>query len=340
MNELLDTSGMFESPVARWGAVAAGVALLVAPLLTVVLERLHLLGDTTGKDVWKRYFTWLVLAPVMLGAVLACPASAIAGVLLVSLLCYREFARATGLFRHLLMSVIVAGGIILTAWANLDNWYGLYVALPALVLTVLSAAAVLPDDPKGYLQRVSLAAVAFLLFGTGLNYLGLLANYPGYRPILMMLIACSQLSDIAAYCFGKALGRRKLFPNTSPNKTLGGHVGAMIVIAPLAAFAGHIMFKGSPIDTPLRLAGLGLIIAAGAQLGDLVIGSIKRDIGIKDMGATLPGHGGFLDRFNSLLLIAPAAFHYINFFGGFDIPITRRHLLQQLLDSMGVGGGA
>jgi phosphatidate cytidylyltransferase len=336
MSDLLDTQGMFDNPVSRWGALAAVVALVLAPLLTVVLERLKLLGEATRKDVWTRYFTWLILAPVLLAGILACPASAIGVVLLISLLCYREFARATGLFRDVMMSVVVAVGILLAGWSNFDSWYGLYVALPALVSTVLAAAGVLRDDPKGYLQRVSLAAIAFLLFGTGLNYLGLMANFEGYRPVLMMLIACSQLSDIGAYCFGKALGRRKLFPNTSPNKTLGGHLGAMVVIAPLAAWAGHFVFAGTPLDTPLRLAGLGLLIAAGAQLGDLVIGSIKRDIGIKDMGATLPGHGGFLDRFNSLLLIAPAAFHYINYFDGFGGGIARRHLLQHLLG----GGGA
>jgi phosphatidate cytidylyltransferase len=331
MKDLVDTSGMFADPVARWGAAAAGAALIVAPLLTVVLDRLKLLGAKTSKDIWTRYLTWLVLAPVLLGGVLLCRASAIGVVGLISLLCYREFARATGLFREKAMSAIVVAAILLAVYANLEGWHGLYVALPPLALIVLAAGAVLRDSPAGYLQRVSLAAIAFLMFGTGLNHLGVIANYPDYRAILVMLIASSQVSDIAAYCFGKAIGRRKLFPNTSPNKTLGGHLGALLVVAPLSAWAAHHIFKGRPIDAWPLLAGLGIIIAAGAQLGDLVIGSIKRDIGIKDMGADLPGHGGFLDRLNSLLLIAPAAYHYINYFGGFEGQPARRFLFQQLI---------
>ncbi len=333
MTNLLDTSGIFDHPVTRIGATAAAVALALAPLLTIILTRAHLMGEKTSKDVWTRYFTWLVLAPAMLGAVLACPASAIAGIGLVSILCYAEYARATGLFRERVMSAVVAIAILATGYANLDNWHGFYAALPALVLTILAAVAVLRDQPHGYLQRVSLAAVAFLLFGTGLNHLGLMANAPDYRPLLVTLIACSQVSDIAAYCAGKAIGRRHLFPNTSPNKTLGGHTGALLVVAPLAAIAAHYIFKGTPVDNPAVLAGFGLIIAVGAQLGDLVVGSIKRDLGIKDMGNVLPGHGGFLDRFNSLLLIAPAAYHYLNYFGAFPDPGRRRWLLG----AMGVG---
>src|SRR5262245_26126074 len=194
-------------------------------------------------------------------------------------------------------------------------------------MTVIAAAEVLRDSPSGYIQRVSLAAVGFLLFGAGLGHLGYMANDANYRPLLCMLILCVQLSDIAGYVCGKSFGRRKVFPKTSPNKTLGGHLGALVIVTPLAAWLGHMVCRGTPADTPLKLIGLGLLIAVGAQLGDLVLGSIKRDLGIKDMAATLPGHGGFLDRFNSLLLVAPAAFHYLGYFVGFGLD-RAPHALQ------------
>ena len=73
------------------------------------------------------------------------------------------------------------------------------------------------------------------------------------------------------------------------------------------------------MDAPLILIGLGLIVSVAGQLGDLMLSSIKRDIGIKDMGRAIPGHGGILDRFNSLLLVAPSAFHYIGYFIGFGL---------------------
>jgi phosphatidate cytidylyltransferase len=73
---------------------------------------------------------------------------------------------------------------------------------------------------------------------------------------------------------------------------------------------------------------LGLLVSAGGQLGDLMLSSIKRDLGIKDMGVTIPGHGGLLDRFNSLLLVAPATFHYVGFFLGIGLEQPRRIITQ------------
>ena len=121
---------------------------------------------------------------------------------------------------------------------------------------------------------------------------------------------------------GKTIGRRKLLPNTSPNKTLGGALGAVVLTSLLAAGIGHYVFLDTPLDRTLHLLVLGLIISVLGQCGDLVISSIKRDLGVKDMADVIPGHGGLLDRFDSLLLVAPALFHYIGYFWelGLDQP--------------------
>ena len=79
------------------------------------------------------------------------------------------------------------------------------------------------------------------------------------------------------------------------------------------------MFRGTALDRPGCLILLGVIISVVGQLGDLMLSSVKRDLGIKDMGVTIPGHGGLLDRFNSLILVAPAAFHYIGYFLGIGL---------------------
>ena len=113
---------------------------------------------------------------------------------------------------------------------------------------------------------------------------------------------------------GKTFGKRKLIPNTSPNKTWGGAIGAVILTTTLAAVVGHFVFCGTSLDQPRHLLAMGLLISVLGQCGDLVISSIKRDLAIKDMAATIPGHGGLLDRFDSLLLVAPVLFHYINYF--------------------------
>jgi len=256
----------------------------------------------------------LLLGPVLLGA-----AWTILAVAILSILCYREFARATGFFRYRSLSIVVVLGIFATTFAIADHWYGFFVAVPPLTMVLLAMVAILRDEPRGYTQRVGLGVIAFLLFGHCLGHLGYMANDADFRPIVMLIILTVELNDVFAYIAGKTFGHRKITPQTSPNKTLGGALGALILTTTLVSTVGHFVFVGSGVDTPVRLIGLGLIVSVAGQFGDLMVSSIKRDIGIKDMGASIPGHGGLLDRFDSMLLVAPAVFYYIGFFRGFGL---------------------
>ena len=236
-----------------------------------------------------------------------------------SIACYREFARATGFFRYRSLSMVVVLGIAALTFASFDNWYGFYVAMPPLTIVLLAIVAVLRDEPKGYTQRVGLGILSFLLFGVCISHLGYMANDADYRPIVLMIIVTVELNDVFAYISGKTLGRRKSIPHTSPNKTIGGALGALVLTCALVMFLGHLIFRNNGIDTWPKLIGLGLIVSVAGQFGDLMVSSIKRDLGIKDMAATIPGHGGFLDRFDSLILVAPAVFHYVGYFRGFGL---------------------
>src|SRR5262249_46596535 len=168
-------------------------------------------------------------------------------------------------------------------------------------------------------QRVALGVLGFTLFGSALGHLGYMANDTNYRPIMLLVVVAVEANDVFAYLAGKTLGRRKLAPNTSPNKTLGGALGAIVLTTLLVEGIGHFVFEGTIVDNPLILMTLGVIISVVGQLGDLMLSSIKRDVGIKDMGTLLPGHGGMLDRFDSLILVAPAVFHYVGYLIGFGL---------------------
>lgn len=310
-------------PVAFWIAAGIAATLAVTPLIFLALDKAGKLSPTLRTDLWTRYKSWLVLAPLMVGPLLAGRLPAIIGVGVLSLACYREFARATGLFRFRAISAVVALGIILLTFAAADQWYGFFVALSSLTISLLVIIALFADEPKGYIQRVALGIFAFSLFGVCLGHYGYFANDKAGQAFLVAILLCVELNDVFAYCTGKIFGRRKLAPQTSPNKTIGGALGAMVLTTALFAALVHAIVHGTVLDQPVHLLALGLLLSLTGQMGDLVMSSIKRDLGVKDLGVTIPGHGGLLDRFDSLIFVGPAMFHYVNYFLGLglDAPV-------------------
>jgi phosphatidate cytidylyltransferase len=315
-NRLFEVHNAFDSHL------VAGLTLFVVALLTLTPIIFFILTKTAKPnakfkhELWARYFSWLILAPLIIGPVLLGAACTIAAVGILSLLCYREYARATGLFRHHALSLVIVLGIILLTFASLDHWYALFTALPPLTVGSIAIIAILPDQPKGYIQRVGLAVLGFMLFGASLGHLAYFGNDPNYRQIILWLLLCVELNDVFAFICGKSFGRRKLAPNTSPNKTLGGALGAIFLTTTLAALIARQVFANTILSSWPQVITMGALISILGIFGDLLLSSVKRDIGIKDMAATLPGHGGVLDRFNSLLLVAPAIFHYVGYYLG------------------------
>lgn len=316
MDHLFSIRGVFDHPVTVWCCVVTLAILVISPPIILIVDRLGRLSDRRRAEVWSNYRTWLLLAPGIAAPLLLCAASAMGLFAVISLLCFREYSRATGLFRELVLSGIGVLGILALYFACVDHWYALFVAVQPATIIAIAVVAVLPDRPQGYLQRVALASVGFLLFGAGLGHLAFLVNDDGYRPVLCMLFLAVQLSDVLTFAFSRVLPGRRIFRNTSPGTTVGGQLAASVVVALLVAWLGGLVFKGTRLDDPGALLLLGGLTALGAQLGELVLDSIKRDIGIRDMATTLPGHGGFADRFTGLLLVAPAAFHIIQYYIG------------------------
>jgi phosphatidate cytidylyltransferase len=305
---------VFEDPFVTNVVIAIAALLGATPLIIAVLAKIGKIDDRLVRDLWMRYVSWLVLAPLMIGPILLGAPYAIAALGLMSLLCYREYARATGLFRERLISLIVVLGIILVTFSTLDNWYGLFISLGPLTVGLISAAAILPDRPSGYVQRVGLGVLGFMLFGGCLAHFGFLGNHLKYRQLMIWVLLCVQMNDVFAYVCGKSFGRRKLAPHTSPNKTIGGALGALVLTTVLAAYLGRLVFHDTILSDWRHVIFMGVSISLMGQFGDLLLSSVKRDVGIKDMGSTFPGHGGVLDRFNSLLLVSPAIFHYLKYY--------------------------
>jgi len=302
-----------DHPVTRCCVLGTLTALVLAPLLIQTLVRFNLVSTRLHQELWLRWKSWLWLSAVMLGPILLGAGWVMLAVAVLSWLCFQEFARATGLFREHSIMLIALIGIVALLFANVDHYDRMFFSLAALTSGVIAVIALPANRPQGYLQRVSLGIAGFLLFGYSLGYLGLMANDSLYRPLLILLLLGVELNDIFAYCTGKMFGKRKLLSNISPGKTVAGSVGAVMLTTTLVFFGGKALFIGTPMAADFALINLGLLISALGQLGDLILSAIKRDIGIKDLGASIAGHGGWLDRFDSLVLVPAAAYHYLSY---------------------------
>ncbi|HEY2594584.1 MAG TPA: phosphatidate cytidylyltransferase [Chloroflexota bacterium] len=182
---------------------------------------------------------------------------------------------------------------------------------PVLVLTVavivsLASLVVRPTERALVDWSVSLS-MALYLGGFMLFYLPLRAQpsiFPGFW--VAALLVLSWVSDSSAFFFGRAYGRTRLAPAISPNKSVEGAVAGLVAPAVVGLVVGALLGI-----SPLMMGGYGLVIAVGTVVGDLIESLVKRQTGVKDSGVLIPGHGGLLDRMDSLLLCAPLAVLYL-----------------------------
>lgn len=303
----------FDHPLTVGAVIGIAAALLIAPLVFKVLRGTIGISDPTYNELWARWRSWIwiclgLIVPILMGA-----AWVIAGVFILSLCCFREFARATGIFREKMIGLAAVISLCLISFSVIDNYPRFFFATPILGIGLIVMVMIPQDRPHGFIQRVGLGIMGYLFFGFSLSYLALFTADPNYRPLLLMLLVSVELNDIFAYCSGRLFGGRKLLPNTSPGKTISGAAGALVLTTILCLVVGHfVLFPGTPMDNWGNLIIMGIGISGFGQLGDLLLSSIKRDIGIKDLGNLLPGHGGLLDRFDSLVIITPMYYHFLS----------------------------
>jgi phosphatidate cytidylyltransferase len=276
-----------------------------------------------GKDVhsiWVTYRGWLIMAPLALGGILLGRAATIIGCTLLAILGLKEFARATGLYRdwwmmgsvYLAVLAIAVVSLVSDPFTGEPGWFGLFTGLPVYAIALVLMVPILRNRTQGQLQMISLAIVGLLYIGWMFGHLGFLANSNHAYGYLLYLLFAVELNDVAAFTFGRLFGRRKLCCQVSPGKTWEGALGALAVSMTLPWILG---FSFPHFGTPQRIL-TGLIVGIGGQLGDLSISVLKRDLGLKDMGATIPGHGGILDRIDSLIFVAPLFLRMVNHFYG------------------------
>jgi len=189
--------------------------------------------------------------------------------------------------------------------------------IPVYMLLFLPIRLTLTGETKNYLRSLSVIHWAMMTMVFCMAHI-VFFFIPGQKDFpfperistIIYLILLTQLGDIAQFMFGKALGKKKILPKISPNKTWMGFLGGIATTTLMGFFWGP---KMTPL-TPILSLFSGLLIGVAGFLGDVTLSSLKRDLGIKDTSLMLPGHGGILDRIDSLIFTAPLFFHFFNFF--------------------------
>lgn len=177
--------------------------------------------------------------------------------------------------------------------------------LVALMLTVLATVLWrLPENPRGYVRDVTAGVFATMYVPFLASFAALMTRAEDGADRVVTFILLTVLSDIGGYAAGVLFGRHPMAPQVSPKKSWEGFAGSAVFSAVGGAVALPLLLGGEPWEGIV----VGLAVMTAATLGDLGESMIKRDLGIKDMGSLLPGHGGVMDRLDSLLLAAPVAY--------------------------------
>ncbi|WP_428738427.1 phosphatidate cytidylyltransferase [Sulfurimonas sp.] len=198
-------------------------------------------------------------------------------------------------------------------FANIQ-WYGMFIIwIPVFLFLLLPFRQILIGENEGFLENTSKVQWGLMMFVFGLSHLAYMitlspvhGNDVGGKELVLYLVVLTELNDVLQYVWGKSFGKHKIVPKVSPNKTVEGFLGALFSISILA-----VIFSFLTPFTYLQAFLAGVIISSTGFVGDVVISMVKRDIGVKDSGNMLPGHGGILDRIDSLIYTAPLFFHYV-----------------------------
>lgn len=218
-----------------------------------------------------------------------------------------EVTHALGLrLRDPLTVVCVAAtaGLAIAAAVAADTVAAELVLLVMLSLSVMVLAA----RTEGGFSLWSGAVAAVVYVGILGSHLVSLRLAPDGQSWLLMAVLMTFATDTGAYALGRLLGRRKLAPRVSPGKTVAGAWGGVAAAAGAAVVLNAALGLAQP---PAAMLALGVLVAVAAEIGDLGESLIKRSLGVKDMGRIFPGHGGVLDRLDSLLFVVPVVYYWV-----------------------------
>lgn len=276
-------------------------------------------GQRTVRNLNERISAWWVMAFVFGGAIFLGPLGAVILFGLVSFFALRETITLSPTRRgdhHALFWVffVITPLQYYCVYIGWQDFWSIFI--PVYCFLFISIRSTLLGDYKHYLERTSKIQWSLMICVYFISHApALLLLHPSGMPagttwkLLVWLVVVVQMSDVLQYCWGKMLGRHKIAPNISPNKTWEGFVGGVLT----AAAVGVMLRFLTPFEVRDAIS-MSLIVCLMGFFGGIVMSAIKRDAGVKDYGALIGGHGGMMDRIDSLTFAAPVFYRLVRYY--------------------------
>ncbi len=302
------------TPNLAWALTGILALLCLSTAIVRILGRRH--PDRDWTELRLRVKSWWLMAGIFAVAISVSRTVSVVFMAFVSFLAFKEYLsliptrRAD---RRVLLWAYLA--IPMQYYWIGAAWYGMFIIfVPVYMFLLLPMLMVLIGETKGYLRAAGMLHWGMMTTVFSLGHAAYLLVLPGEvnpagggAALLLYLVFLTQLNDVAQYVWGKTLGHKKALPKVSPGKTQAGLVGGVLTTIGAASLL-------APWLTPLTLlqsVAAGALIGLAGFVGDVTISAVKRDLHVKDSGQLLPGHGGILDRVDSLTYTAPLFFHFM-----------------------------
>ena len=292
---------------------------LIFGILSLVSLGLFIFGKikpkTNIKELKDRTKSWWVMSAMFIGATIFSTKISYIAIAFLSFVAFREIYSLLGFRQSDRRAIFWAFlAIPIQYYLAYLGWYGAFIIfIPVVMFLFLPLRLTLKGDTKGIIT--SMASLQWILMLTvfGISHMAYLLSLPdlegfsaGGRGLLLFLVFLTEINDVMQFVWGKLFGKHKIIPKISPNKTWEGFIGGIISTTAIGYGLGFL----TPLCTEYLLL-VSFLVAIAGFVGDIVMSSIKRDVGVKDTGTAIPGHGGVLDRIDSLAYTAPVFFHLV-----------------------------
>ena len=309
---------------AAWSVPLLVVLAAIWGVLAVATVGTAVVAPRLGKDgaelVARTRTWWMIVVPVTAALLLGATAVAILFAL-VSFLALREFLSIIPVRQVDRTAILLAYlAIPIQYWFVADDWYGMFsIFIPVYVVAVVAFRLVLAGQTSGFIRSAGTLQWGLFLTVYNLSHVAFLMELDMAAPLpaggaglVVFVLLVTGFNDVAQYAWGKRFGRHAILPKVSPKKSVEGFIGGVLSSAVLAAVL-------APWLTPFGIVeGMmaGVLLGCLGFAGDVTVSALKRDLGIKDSGGLLPGHGGILDRLDSLVFSAPIFLHAVRYWYG------------------------